>query len=270
MKTIGRELLVRLFRRTSLQGLLERNVELSLYLMGIGAGSSVRSSGEAAVLRKVAELGVRGSDAPVVFDVGANTGQFVRLVLRELGPLSPVVHSFEPSSRAFTLLENDLGGTPRLHLNNFGLGEAAGTSHLFYNEAGSGLASLYKRRLDHFGIDFSHSERVSLRSLDDYAAEKDVKVIDLLKLDVEGHELAVLSGATRMLRGRRIRMVSFEFGGCNIDSRTFFQDFWYFFQRYGMPRIHRIAPSGDLVQLAGYRELYEQFRTTNYLALPSD
>ena len=35
----------------------------------------------------------------------------------------------------------------------------------------------------------------------------------LLKVDVEGHELDVLRGALRMLEARRVRLVTFEFGG---------------------------------------------------------
>ena len=69
-----------------------------------------------------------------------------------------------------------------------------------------------------------------------------------------------------MLAERRINTISIEFGGCNIDSRTFFQDFWYFLHERGMWRIFRIAPAGYLVALPAYREAYEQFRTTNFVA----
>jgi hypothetical protein len=70
-----------------------------------------------------------------------------------------------------------------------------------------------------------------------------------------------------MFRDRKIGMLSFEFGGCNIDSRTYFQDFWHFFRENGMKSIFRIAPSGCLVPLKQYKEEYEQFRTTNFLVL---
>lgn len=70
-----------------------------------------------------------------------------------------------------------------------------------------------------------------------------------------------------MFRKRRIRMVSFEFGGGNIDSRTFFQDFWYFFREIEPARLHRITPAGRLVPIPEYREVYEQFRTTNFVVI---
>lgn len=70
-----------------------------------------------------------------------------------------------------------------------------------------------------------------------------------------------------MFAERRIKIVTFEFGDCNIDSRTFVQDFYYFFKSHGMSSIFRILPSGDLQHIKRYDETLEQFRTTNFLVL---
>jgi len=59
-----------------------------------------------------------------------------------------------------------------------------------------------------------------------------------------------------------------ESSGCNIDSRTFFQDFFYFFKKYGMSNITRITPTGYLAPIHRYQEVYEQFRTSNFLVFP--
>jgi hypothetical protein len=67
-----------------------------------------------------------------------------------------------------------------------------------------------------------------------------------------------------------VRMVTFEFGGCNIDSRTYVQDFFYFFAAHGMRAMYRILPWGGLDPIPGYRETLEQFRTTNFLVLMGD
>jgi hypothetical protein len=69
-----------------------------------------------------------------------------------------------------------------------------------------------------------------------------------------------------MLSEGKVNAVTFEFGGCNIDSRTYFQDFFYFFDDAGMD-LFRIHPSGRAIPIPQYREIQEQFRTTNYLAL---
>jgi len=60
------------------------------------------------------------------------------------------------------------------------------------------------------------------------------------------------------------KVIQFEFGGCNIDTRTFFQDFWYLLTKYGFS-FYRIAPKGVFKQ-DSYNENLETFTTTNYLA----
>jgi FkbM family methyltransferase len=264
--------LVRLTSSTRAQALLERGVVFAHQLMGIGSGSSPSWSGENTLRRRL-ELQQAASGKPIcVFDVGANTGQFISSVLIPLqdAGLPLEIHAFEPSPVAFRTLQDTFGGMSNAHLNNFGLSHENGEVQLFSDRPGSGLASLSRRRLDHFGIDYEASERVRMRLLDDYCRERQVQRIDLLKLDVEGHELNVLRGAQRLFQEQRIGMVSFEFGGCNIDSRTFVQDFWYFFRDHGGGRLHRLSPSGTLVPLPEYREDLEQFRNTIFVVLQAD
>lgn len=85
-----------------------------------------------------------------------------------------------------------------------------------------------------------------------------------MKLDVEGHELAVLKGGKQMLDDGKIHVIQFEFGGCNIDSRTYFQDFFYLLSP-GF-RIYRIVKDG-LFPIEEYSEDLEVFKTTNYLCI---
>lgn len=136
---------------------------------------------------------------------------------------------------------------------------------MFYDFAGSGLASLTKRKLDHFNINFGYSENITVDTLDNYCEYKNIGSIDLLKIDVEGHELDVLLGGSKMFSDKKIKLVSFEFGGSNIDTKTYYRDFYYFFEELKM-KIYRITPSSFLVPMNGYEEVYEQFRTTNFIA----
>jgi len=154
----------------------------------------------------------------------------------------------------------------RIKLNNIGLGKEMGEAVLHYDNFGSGLASLTKRKLDHFNIDFSKSEKVVINTIDNYCEENAIDHIHLLKIDIEGHELDALAGTKRMFATKSIDIVTFEFGGCNIDTRTFFQDFWYYFSEASF-KLFRITPSGYLHLLESYKEIYEQFRTINFIAV---
>ena len=109
------------------------------------------------------------------------------------------------------------------------------------------------------------SETITLTSLDAFAAEAGLTRIDFLKLDIEGHELAALAGATRLLASGAIRALSFEFGGSNIDTRTYFRDFWLLLGAAGY-QIERIVPGATPVPITRYHERLECFATTNFIA----
>lgn len=185
------------------------------------------------------------------------------------------IHCFEPSRSTYEALSHTIAmaNAPKdschIVLNQHALGRKRETLTLHYDDFKSGLASLTKRRLDHFNISMSKSEEVEVLPLDEYCTLNHISHIHLLKIDVEGHELDVLNGGLDMLKSKAIDMITFEFGGCNIDTRTYFQDFWYFFQSHGMD-IFRILPDGELLPIQAYKEIYEQFITTNYVAIKSE
>lgn len=236
-------------------------------LIGIGLGGSTALSGEKAILKELRRRHERTGEPLCIFDVGANKGKFLELIEKSLQEIPVHVHAFEPSRRMYDILCANADGYRNVTFNNKGLGNQKGDLELYSNEEGSGLASLYKRRLDHYGIDLKYSETVTIDTLDNYCLEHDIRKVDLLKLDVEGHELDVLKGGVDMFARKKIAMVSFEFGGCNIDSRTYFQDFFYFFKENGMKSIYRITPSCHLMPIQQYDEIHEQFRTTNFIVL---
>jgi FkbM family methyltransferase len=245
------------------QSALERIVVRAQYLQGIGAGGDVFSSGEAAVFTRLKEI-AESKRTLCVFDVGANKGQFLTLAHACLNDRQFTIHAFEPSRQTYERLTDNTRKYKNVMLNNCGLGRKPGELELFSDAAGSGLASLTKRKLDHFGLRMDLSEKVQISTIDLYCNVHEIDHIDLLKIDVEGHELDVLNGGKQMFSRSAIDMVTFEFGGCNIDTRTFFQDFFYFFRDHQM-RIARITPAGYLSEIESYREIFEQFGTTNFL-----
>jgi FkbM family methyltransferase len=174
------------------------------------------------------------------------------------------IHVFEPSMLNSSILNDAFISNKKVFLNNCGLSNVSTNAILYSDMSGSGLSSLSKRNLDHFGIKFETKEEICLVRFDEYWNNNITsQFIDLLKIDVEGHELSVLEGVGNYIE--KIRVIQLEFGGCNIDTRTYFQDFWYFFKKKNFD-IYRITPLGPLL-ISSYSESQERFQTTNYFCI---
>jgi FkbM family methyltransferase len=197
----------------------------------------------------------------ICVDVGGCEGRYTEALLSQFNNSRVIV--FEPSGKNYQILKTKFDGDSRVEVENFALSNKTGVSKLYADQDGSGLASLTRRNLDHFGISFTFAEEVKSIKFEDYWVEKLNRAeVGLLKLDIEGHELAALGGLGSSLP--HIELIQFEFGGCNIDSRTYFQDFWNFFKRNHF-NIFRLGPLG-LRKVEHYSERDEFFSTTNYFA----
>ncbi len=264
-----RNLAVHLTGNDRAQRFLLWSLDHLLNLMGMGPGGFLVSSGEEVLLEKLRERHKLSALPLCIFDVGAHHGEFSSSLIQPLtaAGIPFTLHIFEPSRASYQVLREKFKDQGNVSLNNFALGGKSGQASLFSDGPGSPLSSLSLRRLDHFDVKFSHVEPVEVRTLDEYCSQQPIEALDLLKLDVEGHELEAMQGGLRMFRERRVAMMSFEFGGTDIDSKTFFQDIWYFIKDNAIGRMFRMTPSGHLVAVTEYLELYEQFRPTNYLVL---
>jgi FkbM family methyltransferase len=259
--------LARLTANATGQYLLEEAVIAGQFMQGIGSGVNPEVSGERAILDRVAksaERAGRGEEPLCIFDVGANLGQFLNIALDCLGNRKAGVHCFEPGLKAYGRLCEAAANRPGVVVNNFALGKAAGRLPLFYDAEASDLASLTKQNLAHRGIEMNQSEMVEVQTVDQYCQAREIRRIDLLKIDVEGHELDVIEGASEMFRRSAIEFVTFEFGNASVDARVFMKDYFAFFQAHGM-RIARITPTGYCHELKKYKESLEQFRVTNLI-----
>lgn len=246
--------------RLRYQAVFESLHRIALTGMNYGGGTDFKTSGEREALQHVKTTLLTKSSRPYrLFDVGANEGGYTRLLLELFGS-DATVYSFEPLPSTFEILCREIGRKAKLH--RFAFGDRNGTLPLYSCLQYSGLASLYNRDLKHFGMTLDQSEDVSGLMLDEFCQMEQLQRIHFLKLDVEGHELKVLHGAHELLERGGIDFIQFEFGGCNIDSRTYFHDFYKLLTpRY---RIYRIVTDG-LRPITAYREIGEIFTTTNYM-----
>ena len=198
----------------------------------------------------------------IVFDVGANVGDWTALA-SEINPTSKI-HCFEPSKVTFQRLQ--AGGAI---YNNFGLSSAPGERELWvFDDECSGANSLYKRQglQDGYGLtEQQRKEVVRMDTLDAYCLRVGVQTIDLMKVDVEGHELEVFKGAKEMLAHKTIKRIQFEYGGCNIDARVLLKDFFDFFESYDYS-LYKMFPH-ELRHVPRYDQRLENFQYQNWVAL---
>jgi FkbM family methyltransferase len=243
-------------------------LSLALFGMNYGGGGSISLSGEAWVITHVIKRELDNVAHPVIFDVGANVGDYSLCILSNLPAAK--IYAFEPSAPTFaSLAKVAAGSNNRIEAVNQGFSDrqkiATLYSYTFNGEQASVLTSLELRLATQEGEILTDStESIELTTIDDFCEQNKLDTVHFLKIDVEGHELAVLNGAQRMSKAGRIPLIQFEFGPANIYSRTFFYDFWSLLSE-GY-RIYRIIPHG-LVEIERYIEQREVFLTTNYLAM---
>jgi FkbM family methyltransferase len=141
----------------------------------------------------------------VFVDVGANFGWFTTLALSRVGRRGHVF-AFEPSPVAFATLKRALGSHSNVTLINAAVGREPGEITIYLPNSGPVHSpSVFATAGDFRG------QRVPLTSLDRCDALKEVPVIDMVKIDVEGSEPDVVEGMRDLIAADRIRRVLCEF-----------------------------------------------------------
>jgi FkbM family methyltransferase len=126
-------------------------------------------------------------------DVGANYG-FYSLLASYLGGKQSVVCAFEPQPRLVKALEmsKQQNQFSQLRIKRMVLGEKPGEVSFFIPDTGSGVGSLYREHAS--SVRSVREHRVRMESLDTVFQMEKLQRLDIVKLDVEGAELAVLKG----------------------------------------------------------------------------
>lgn len=176
---------------------LNEGIDFSIWLLG---GFEPRT------LKQYENLVKQGD---VVLDIGANVGAHTLPFARLVGPNGRVI-AFEPTQWAFEKLRRNLELNPQLADRvecNQALLVAERNDSLpgqIYSswplEEEQGLHAEHKGRL-------MTTAGARVTTLDDAIAGKNLTRVDFVKIDVDGHEYAVIKGATDVLRRLRPRIL---------------------------------------------------------------
>lgn len=148
----------------------------------------------------------------VIVDGGAFIGLWTLRVAQVSGKSGRII-AVEPNPLAYAQLQNNI------RLNNLGnvttvnkaLGDQNGKIDLFTEARGFSATSLFRNHVETFvpktGVT---SVKCEMTTIDDLVSDYDVKQVDILKIDVEGAELAVLHGASKSFEKKIIHKIVVE------------------------------------------------------------
>jgi len=153
------------------------------------------------------------AQAPVIFDVGAHVGETAARY-RALFP-GALIHSFEPFSASYESLKSAFRDDPRVVPHNVAVAGSTGTGKLHVNKASvtNSLLESDRRGDDYWGanlLDQESEQTVETLALDDFCRAEHIEHVDVLKIDVQGAEYAVLAGAAGLLDRRAVDLIYLE------------------------------------------------------------
>jgi FkbM family methyltransferase len=146
--------------------------------------------------------------AKVILDVGANAGIY-SLAALAIQP-DAIVHAFEPTPEIAARLRATakLNGLDHLHVHEAAVLNNNGQATLkrFRGELGTNEGMNFISR----DLGNSGTERVQTVCVDQFCQDHSISHIDLMKLDIQGHEHSALEGAERLIRSGHIGIIFLE------------------------------------------------------------
>lgn len=179
--------------------------------------SAIAGSLRAAASVSLAEPELRGLSqlvrpGDVCFDIGAAYGMYSFSLAQLVGP-SGAVHSFEPQPKPRGVLRTGIraSGLDNVHVTGAAVGERSGQLEMSL-PVKLGCAPIHGHahvndgvRQDRPNSAFTRTRswHTPIRSVDEFCAEKSISRVDFMKIDVEGFEPTVISGARDIIAANR-------------------------------------------------------------------
>jgi len=165
---------------------------------------------------------------PIVLDIGANIGNHSLAFSLD----ARKVFAFEPVPEIFSLLSANIkqNNINNIQPVNLALSDNEAEKELYMNTSGNVGASSFDKRDDN-----SLLVAVTLCRGDEFIKKENVENIDFMKIDVEGHELAVLEGLKSSIRKNRPFIVMEWNDNRTIDrinSSSILDDLFFDYQIY--------------------------------------
>lgn len=161
------------------------------------------------------------SESPVIIDAGANRGAMTEHFLKQYE--SPEILAFEAIPELAEALKTRFSNKPNVRIINCALGEKEKKArfHITGNLSSSSIYKPTRENIDYHGTALSISRVIDVKvnKLSTFIGK--FRSIDILKLDVQGYELAVLKGAGSSLKKVKVITAEVEFVPMYIGQPLF-------------------------------------------------
>lgn len=186
--------------------------------------TDIKTNGELFLITEITKYYEKKNNL-VIFDVGANIGNYSK-VLADTFKSKALIYSFEPFSVPYMELKKMCEKYPSVKPIKLGFSDKNEELILYTSDEFSEVGGIYNRSASLEGVVLDKTESNQFDTISSFAEKNKIDTIHFLKIDVEGHELAVLKGAHDFIKQDKIDFIQFEFGSGNHFSKTFFIDFY--------------------------------------------
>lgn len=185
------------------------------------------------------QLKLTNGNVNIIFDVGAHVGDTVE-TYSSLFPQAEIF-AYEPFPDSFAILKEKFSNKKHIHFFQKGIADNSSVRKMYVNES-SGTNSLLEPTKMGLSSDKAVKNKneisISTTTIQDECYSNQISSIDILKLDIQGGELAALNGAEDLLKQKKIKLIYTEtyFRQQYVDQPLFYdignylKSFGYFLQ----------------------------------------
>ena len=130
-----------------------------------------------------------------VIDIGAHIGYYTLLAAKLVGE-SGKVYAFEPEPDNYSILTSNIlaNNYENIIATQSAVSDQIGSTHIYLTALDSGRHSIYRHGLPELGV-----AQVNTTTLDSFLGLEGWPHIDVMKMDVEGAEIAVFNGMSELM-----------------------------------------------------------------------
>jgi len=211
---------------------------------------------------------VQLKDDDIIFDVGANVGIMSLFFANKAK--NGQVYSFEPTHYALNKFKKNLSLNPELAnriivTNTFVSAKSDANPDIIAFSSWSLTNRTDKDHEFHLGTPMS-AEGVPSITMDDFVAKNNINKLDFIKVDTDGHEYEVFSGAKNTIATLRPKII-FELGLYVMKEKNFDFDFYW---NYFHPLNYKLydLTNTEEITIDNYTKHLPKYGSIDVLAIP--